>query len=1492
MRLFRKKLIISYLVFIFLITGLLGLFILDRLSDDFPVKGIIIIVDINGNGNYTKIQDAIDNASADDTIYVWAGIYNENIIINKKLTLKGNGSTNTSIIGGGTGDVVNITADYVHFSNFSVKNSGIEWEEFDYTAGIQIYSSDYCVIENCSCLNNFQGINLRKSNYNIIKNNICTHNTKMSIQNDQNSGICVFYDSQYNIITNNSCTSNSTQNGIGIKIDGTPWYHPCRFNKIKNNTCINNNIGIYISWECTNLIIINNNCSKNKYGIVLDSNCSNNRIINNTCIHNDDIGISLDHSSNCDIINNNCSIQNSDGIYLAYSSNNNLINNTCSDNNNDGIDIRLDSKINHLNNNICNDNYFNGLRIEAFSNTFKNNTCINNNNGIYIGYSNYNVMTNSNFTNNNASVYLENTLHNTISQTTCYGGRYGFYIIGAPGNTIDNCTFSSHSNSDIYLRYSGKNNTAINTTLNSVFHYDSSDELIVKNYLHIYVNDTQGLPILGVDVRVLDNSIDVYASSGFGGTDPKTDPSGQVKWILMTDKILNKTGDKNNITEITIKHPSYTFWNNHRQVDMGMSHFEYFSLNTEPNKTILNSPNNNSSINDNTPTLTWSASTDNESDPLTYFIEVDEFGGDWSTYVGYNHTDVGILTWDIPSSIPDGSYQWRVRANDSLENGTWSDIWKFTIDTGIPEANKPNCHCIFNNTGTVTWAWQPSSDTGSGIDGYFIYIGTAPNINDVIDGAWTTNNWYQRSGLNDGTTYYCRIKAKNTAGSVSSYSLSSNGVLIDLDTPNPNQPVIPSLYNNTGEVKWTWQKSTDTGSGIVGYYVYIGTTSDGSDVVNGEWTTDTWYSQSGLIDSNTYYCRIKAENGAGTVSDYSTSSVGILIDLDSPIANTPTTTIKYNNTGKVIWYWQPSVDTGSGILGYYVCIGTTEDGCDIANDIWITDTWSEHKGLIENVYYCKIKVKNGAGTIGEYSSSSIDIIVDLTDPGTPDKLKADPGTWTAINSFNLSWTNPNDFSGIAGVYYKLGEAPGSNNDGTYISNQDIFKLTEISVQSDGEHEIYIWLKDLAGNVNFKDNAYTSFYLDTEAPSAPISITVTPYYWSSQKSFSIDWSLPIDLSGIKTGAYYFIGAEAPSSQTVGTWTNDKPINIKDVSEGVTKVHLWLEDIAGNRDFRNYGIAILKYDRSKPTIVHTKMTTGTEGKEITINADVEDEHAGVAQVLLYFKSPLDSNYSKLEMNLKPGTSTYSTEIPANKVTIDDLEYYLKAIDNSKPENHIYFGYNEETNLEPDSDTDIDINIPLIPEVTGKSPKGTYISIKSFVNISFNKPMDKKATEDGFSISPIVNGTFDWENNKLIFSPSELLVYQTKYTVTISKEVEDEEGLNLVDKVTFSFTTEPEPEVEEPKKKEEDGDQTSMIILVMIIIIIVVLLILFMVMRKKKKDEEQRKKEEEKRKAKLAAQKPKIELIISDQSHKGAFNCQNCGAIIPEPDRCMYCGWTRQM
>lgn len=123
--------------------------------------------------NYTKIQWAVDNASAGDIIIVRDGTYAENVFVNKQLTIESeNGSAQTIIDGGGSGDVVNITVNNVIIKGFTITGSG----GYPSYAGLKINSSENTVSNNNINNNWDDGIRLYSSSNNIITSNNISNN--------------------------------------------------------------------------------------------------------------------------------------------------------------------------------------------------------------------------------------------------------------------------------------------------------------------------------------------------------------------------------------------------------------------------------------------------------------------------------------------------------------------------------------------------------------------------------------------------------------------------------------------------------------------------------------------------------------------------------------------------------------------------------------------------------------------------------------------------------------------------------------------------------------------------------------------------------------------------------------------------------------------------------------------------------------------------------------------------------------------------------------------------------------------------------------------------------------------------------------------------------------------------------------------------------------------------------------------------------------------
>ncbi|PNX48904.1 MAG: hypothetical protein BV456_09350, partial [Thermoplasmata archaeon M8B2D] len=135
-------------------------------------------VSINGKGDYSSIQKAVDSASENDIIYVNNGTYFENIEINESISLIGKDKNTTIIEGNGSGIVINILADNVKISGFTIKNGGPSSSDSS-NAGIVIRSNNNTISDCNISSNQNYGLYIYSSpetTNNLIKNNTFSYN--------------------------------------------------------------------------------------------------------------------------------------------------------------------------------------------------------------------------------------------------------------------------------------------------------------------------------------------------------------------------------------------------------------------------------------------------------------------------------------------------------------------------------------------------------------------------------------------------------------------------------------------------------------------------------------------------------------------------------------------------------------------------------------------------------------------------------------------------------------------------------------------------------------------------------------------------------------------------------------------------------------------------------------------------------------------------------------------------------------------------------------------------------------------------------------------------------------------------------------------------------------------------------------------------------------------------------------------------------------------
>jgi len=306
-----------------------------------------IIVDDDGGADYVEIQYAIENATDGDVIRVYDGEYEGSNIINKSISVLGNGSLKSILRISDNEFAFKIIADQCVLDGFMINGSGskdgalIGRTNFSRISNITfengskysltIYNSDNNIICD-NVMDSFRGgsrITLEESNFNNVSNNYCT----------KNNITLKILDSHFNNISNNYATS---QLHIALELQDSDN------NSIIENLFLNHSKSpAIIMWQSSNNSILNNTFFNNYHGIIIRDNSNYNLVKFNDFHSNNWTGIRLQDSLQNNIEYNKVNRTDNFGIELI-NSDESIIENNVITQNRIGISLKSNSKSNRI----------------------------------------------------------------------------------------------------------------------------------------------------------------------------------------------------------------------------------------------------------------------------------------------------------------------------------------------------------------------------------------------------------------------------------------------------------------------------------------------------------------------------------------------------------------------------------------------------------------------------------------------------------------------------------------------------------------------------------------------------------------------------------------------------------------------------------------------------------------------------------------------------------------------------------------------------------------------------------------------------------------------------------------------------------------------------------------------------------------------------------------------------------------------------------------
>ncbi len=663
-------------------------------------------------------------------------------------------------------------------------------------------------------------------------------------------------------------------------------------------------------------------------------------------------------------------------------------------------------------------------------------------------------------------------------------------------------------------------------------------------------------------------------------------------------------------------------------------------------------------------TLTWPQVNGIDTAVITYDIYVNINGG------GFNllESDLTVADQGNPSFVhdsltPNTVYEYKVQARNASGVSTDSPTDQDVTLASIPDVSEVNPEADGNVTLTVEEYGNPD------ITEYYVEKATNPLFSDAVLALTWTNPGNDHNltinGLNRGTLYYFRVKARNSVNVETGY-----GPIIGSIRTIPEDLLVAPVATvvSSSQVNLSWSSIT----GATSYDIY----RNGSFLIN---VSETTFVDTGLSPNDDVIYRVKGVNTSGEGINASPAST-----IKYTHTLTPSISVLANVNGTEVDLTITDTNNQIGVQ-YSLEYDTTEDFSSPTSTAWNANKEVNINGLSQGTtYYFRVKARNGnAGVNSSYESPwsiAVSIMMPLQQVNQPNVTPASEVSldvsWDAVvGASNYKVYRDNEYvATVSGTSYT---------DNGLKSNKS-YSYTLSAVNGQGEENT----KSLAGLGRTRAGYPESIVL-TDRSATSVDIELLPYEMigDSQKyqliikdknaieaDRTLAWSrdLLYKIEGLTTGNPYelWVGVKnednlaEPAIRLLDTFYSNRPVQgilvndsdqIRSDNEGFNQA-FELKLKVSDPDMDLITITAELNGLTKTTTITAPATEPAEAN-VTLSWDVLSlEEGQYTNILVSFSDPYDSS----------GADTYSSTLTVDRtapvITLTgDSTIYLLVGDN---------------------------------------------------------------------------------------------------------------------------------------------------------------------------------------------------------------------------------------